>query len=69
MKPTMITFVPAILVFFAISSVYGPYGVIADMPVLGQQNWIGVYIVVSLITAITIEFVYKFYRKRKKMVK
>lgn len=64
-KPMMVTFIPAIIVLFTLSTLYGGRGNIANLPIFGPVNWLWWYIAVSVIVGICFEIIYKIYLKKK----
>lgn len=66
-KPLLYTFIPIILVIFWLRGTYEGTGVVATLPVVNfQLTWLWWYILISVIVSMSLEGVYKLYRKKKK---
>ncbi|MEM3412155.1 MAG: EMC3/TMCO1 family protein [archaeon] len=59
-KPMLVTMIPAIVIFLLVGNALGSFGTLAVLPLINLElNWIGVYLLVSIISSILFESIYR----------
>jgi len=65
-KPMLYTFVPIIVIFFFLNSIYANTGNVVDVPVIGMLGWFWWYFLVAIVTGLGFEVLYKLATRGKK---
>ena len=65
-KPMLYTFVPIIVIFFFLSSMYAGTGNVVDVPVIGMLSWFWWYFLVAIVTGLGFEVLYKLATRERK---
>ncbi len=66
-KPMIFTLIPILILIFFLKGMYGEAGVVVTLPILNiGLTWLWWYILISIIVSMTLEGIYKAWRKRNK---